>query len=87
MKKILVLRVLSWYRKRVFVLLGLGSVLCVLVFQLAGCGPWAKPGQTKAEVYRDHLRTSRIHKLELADDFDRALLVDKPSKLSITRIP
>ena len=65
----------------------LGIILCALVFLLYGCGSYAHLGETKAEVRRRHLRTARINRQELAEDIDKALLLDKPSKLTDKRIP
>ena len=59
-------------------------VLCVLVFLPCGCG---QLGETEAEGRRRHLRNMRINQQELMEDIDRALLIDKPSKLSDKRIP
>jgi len=65
----------------------LGIILCALVFLLYGCGSYAHLGETKAEARRRHLRTARINRQELAEDIDKMLLLDKPSKLTDKRIP
>lgn len=72
--------------KNVFVSAVLGIILCALVFWLGGCSS-AQLGETKAEVRRRHLRNERISQQELAADIDKALLIDKPSKLTYKRIP
>ncbi|MHC4462771.1 MAG: hypothetical protein ACYS30_15285 [Planctomycetota bacterium] len=65
----------------------LGIILCALVFLPYGCGSYAQLGETEAEARRRHLRTARINRQELAEDIDKALLLDKPSKLTDKRIP
>jgi len=61
-------------------------ILCALVFCLAGCGFFARPGETEAEGHRRHLRNLAINNQELMYDIDKALLIDKPSKASEVRI-
>jgi outer membrane biogenesis lipoprotein LolB len=67
------------------------SVLFVLLLALAllltGCCLFAHPGQTAAEVHRDHLRTLRVNQQEMMSDIDRTLGVDQPSKLTDKKIP
>lgn len=63
----------------------LGIILCALVFLSYGCG--AHLGETEAEARRRHLRTARINRQQLAEDIDKALLLDEPSKLTDKRIP
>jgi hypothetical protein len=65
----------------------LGIILCALVFLPYGCGSFAHLGETEAEARRRHLRTARINQQELVEDIDKALLLDKPSKLTDKRIP
>jgi hypothetical protein len=65
----------------------LGVILCVLVFLSYGCGSFAQLGETEAEARRRHLRTARINQQELVEDIDKALLLDKPSRLTDKRIP
>ena len=62
----------------------LGVILFALIFWLSGCG---QPGETTAEGHRRHIRNVRINQQELNQDVDRALLFDKPSKLSDKRVP
>jgi len=65
----------------------LGVVLCALVFGSYGCGEfWAQPGETTAEGDIRHLRNLAINQQNLAEDIDRALLFDRPSKLTDKRI-
>jgi hypothetical protein len=47
----------------------------------------AQLGETEAEGRRRHLRNQRINRRQLMADLDKALLLDKPSKLSDRRIP
>ena len=47
----------------------------------------AQLGETEAEGRRRHLRNARINRQEMMGDIDRALLLDKPSKLTDKRIP
>lgn len=47
----------------------------------------AQLGETEAEGRRRHIRAARINQQELMEDIDRALLLDKPSKLTDKRIP
>ncbi|MHC4459978.1 MAG: hypothetical protein ACYS6W_00260 [Planctomycetota bacterium] len=65
----------------------LGIILCVLVLLPYGCGSYAQLGETEAEAGRRHLRTARINRQELAEDIDKAMLSEKPSKLTDERIP
>ena len=60
--------------------------LLVLVFMPFGCGI-SQPGETAAEGHRRHQRVVRINQQELMADIDKALLIDKPSKLTDNRIP
>jgi hypothetical protein len=54
---------------------------------LTGCGLFNQPGETAAEVNRDHARTLRINQQEMMADIDRTLGTDKPSKLTDKRLP
>ncbi|MCK5225403.1 MAG: hypothetical protein KAQ89_01660 [Planctomycetes bacterium] len=63
-----------------------GVVLCVLVVLPFGCTV-AQPGETKAEGRRRHIRNSDICHVEMIQDIDKAMLWDKPSKLSDKKIP
>ncbi|MBA7692785.1 hypothetical protein ES703_101353 [subsurface metagenome] len=62
-------------------------LLCGLVFWLGGCGSYERLGETAAEGRIRYLRTLRINRQEMMGDIDRALLLDKPSKLTDKRIP
>jgi hypothetical protein len=68
--------------RRILVVLLLG----IIVFS-TGCGFFAQPGETAAEGHRNHIRTLRINNQQMMADIDRALLLDKPSKLSDKKIP
>ena len=55
--------------------------LCLLcIICLAGC--FGSPGETSTEVNRRHERVIRNNALQIRDDADAFLLLDKPSKLS-----
>jgi len=64
----------------------LAAVLWLLLIWPAGCG-WDQLGETAAEGHRRHQRILRINRQELMADLDRALLLDKPSRLTDRRIP
>ncbi len=57
------------------------------VFMLGSDEDFAQLGETEAEGRRRHLRNARINRQELMGDIDRAMLSDKPSKLTDKRIP
>jgi len=61
-------------------------ILFALFFLLCGCA-WNQPGETAAEGHRRHQRMLRINQQEMMADIDKALLLDKPSKLTDKRIP
>jgi len=64
----------------------LAVALLVLVFISFGCRS-SQPGETAAEGRRRHDRVARINHQEMMSDIDKALLLDKPSKLTDKRIP
>jgi len=70
--------------KRFSISMVLGLALCAFVFCLTGC---SHPGQTNAEVHRQHIRNTRINQQEMMEDIDKVMLFDKPSKLTDKRIP
>jgi len=61
--------------------------LLILVFMPLGCSSFSQPGETAAEGRRRHDRVARINRQEMMTDIDKALLLDKPSKLTDKRIP
>jgi len=61
--------------------------LLILVFMPLGCSSVSQPGETAAEGRRRHDRVARINRQEMMTDIDKALLLDKPSKLTDKRIP
>ncbi len=66
----------------------LGIVLWVLVFLPCGCSSFfEQPGETAAEGRRRRKRVTRINNQEMMADIDKALLLDKPSRLTDKRIP
>lgn len=71
-------------KKRWACLVVLCVMLCCSVFVLVGC---SQLGQTKEEVRRNHVRTVRTNYRTMMEDIDKALLFDKPSKLTDKRIP
>ena len=65
----------------------LGIILVALVFWMSGCGGFSTQlGETSAEGHRRHLRNLAVNQQEMMGDIDRALLLDKPSKLTDKRI-
>jgi hypothetical protein len=67
--------------------LQLTVLLCSLVFMLGGCNLFEQPGETAAEGHRRHQRNITLNQQNLMTDLDRALLFDRPSKLTEKRIP
>jgi len=61
--------------------------LCALVFLACGCNSSRQLGETEAQGRIRHQRVLRINQQEMMGDIDRALLLDKPSKLTDKRIP
>jgi len=64
----------------------LAVILFVLVFLPLACSN-EQLGETAAEGSRRHQRVLRINQSELMSDIDKALLFDRPSKLTDKRIP
>jgi hypothetical protein len=62
-------------------------VLLAVIVLSSGCGFFNHPGKTPAEVYRDQVRTVKMNHQELMSDIDRAVFLDKPSRLTDKRIP
>jgi hypothetical protein len=62
-------------------------VLLTLAVMSTGCGLFGQPGKTAAEVNRDHIRTLKVNENEMMADVDKALLIDKPSKLTERHLP
>jgi hypothetical protein len=55
---------------------------------MAGSGEeLAQPGESEAEGQRRHQRVWRLNRQMLLSDLDKALLLDRPSKLTDKRIP
>lgn len=65
----------------------LAILLCSLVFLLSGCYLLEQSGETTAKGHRRHQRNMTLNQQNLMTDIDRALLIDKPSKLTEKRIP
>jgi hypothetical protein len=70
----------AWLSTFAFILYG-------LILLLGGCRSCDQPGETTAEGRRRHERALRVNQQEMMVDIDRALLLDKPSKLTDMRIP
>ena len=64
----------------------LGLVSCFLLGSVWGCSA-AQPGETAAEGARRHRRVLAVNQQEMMADLDTVLLLDKPSKLTGTRVP
>ncbi len=73
-------------RDKVAVIL-LVVLLLSLVVLSTGCGFFNQPGETPAEVNRDHARMLRINQQEMMADIDRTLDLDQPSKLTDKHLP
>ena len=73
--------------KKYICLFTFAFLLCGLVFWLGGCSSYEQLGETAAEGRRRQLRNLRINRQEMMGDIDRAMLLDKPSKLTDKRIP
>ena len=67
--------------------LRLAVLLCTLVFWLGGCSLLEQPGETADKGHQRHLRNLSVNQQNLMSDIDRALLIDRPSKLTDKRIP
>jgi len=63
------------------------AALLILIFIPFGCSTFSQPGETAAEGHRRHLRTVRINQQELMADIDKALMLERPSRLTDKRIP
>jgi len=63
--------------------ISLGLYLClftVLIGVLAGC--MGTPGETAEEVHTRHVGVMKENHLQMQDDIDAILMLDKPSRLS-----
>ena len=56
--------------------------LFLLVMLLSGCNAIIGQGETAAEGNRRHLRMMQLNTWMFADDIDRALYLDRPSRLT-----
>jgi hypothetical protein len=79
-----ILGVVGGAKRASFLLLAV--LLCILVFWLGGCSFIEQPGETAAEGHRRHLRNLTLNQQNLVSDVDKALLMDKPSKLTDKKI-
>ena len=64
----------------------LAVILWVFLLMPFGCAI-DQLGETTAQGHRRHRRVLRINRQEMMADIDRALLLDKPSRLTDKRIP
>jgi len=62
----------------------LAVLLCAAVFWLCGC---EQPGETVAKGDRRHQRNLSVNQESFNSDLDRALLFDRPSRLTDTKMP
>ncbi len=73
--------------KRVSVVTVLLVLLLGAICLSWGCAFFDQPGETAAEGHRNHLRMLNVNRQEMMADIDKALLLDRPSKLTDKRIP
>ena len=64
-----------------------GAILCLCVVAmmipcLVGCNVGPSAGETKAEIDRRHHRVHETGWLEVQDDLDAMLLLDRPTRLT-----
>ena len=71
----------------VFRVFTLAFVLCLFAASVCGCSSMKHPGETTAETNRRHKRVLRLNRQGMLADIDRALMLDRPSKLTDKRIP
>jgi hypothetical protein len=74
------------HRSLIFRFFALAAAACVAVSLLAGCSG-RHPGETRAEVNRRHDRALRLNSEMMLSDLDKALMLDRPSRLTDKRIP
>ena len=72
---------LACVRKVILVVL-----LSVLLLTSFGCS-MGQLGESAAEGNRRHKRILRLYQPEIVTDIDQALFLDRPSRLTETRIP
>ena len=72
---------------RIWRIVALAFVLGLLAASVCGCGAMKHPGETTAQTNRRHRRVLRLNQQGLLADIDRALMLDRPSKLTDKRIP
>jgi len=61
------------------------TIFLVVIFCALGCGIHGQ-GETAAEGSRRHQRVIDTSVQQLADDVDSVLMLDRPSRLSETRV-
>ena len=65
----------------------LGVMLGLMILSMAGCSSWHQPGETATERSLRHNRALRHNYQLLAEDVDKVLLLDKPSRLGEYNLP
>jgi hypothetical protein len=58
-----------------------------LIMLSSGCAAWTTPGLTHEEYMRNKRRLLRVNSQGIMDDFDRIMMLDRPSRLTDKRIP
>lgn len=66
-------------RQQLFLPVILVILLAAVSILATGC---AAPGMTKKEVHRRHIDMVNNNLLQMQDDIDAVLLIDRPSRLS-----
>jgi len=54
--------------------------LCLTLLCLGGC--LSSPGETSSEIHRKHMNVIKTNTLQIQDDVDAVLQLDRPSRLS-----
>ena len=65
----------------------LSILLSALLFLSCGCAFFGQPGETTDEGHRRHLGVLNTNRQMMIEDIDKALLLDRPSRLTENRIP
>ena len=64
----------------------LAVALGIVALLFGGCS-WQHPGETVAETNRRHQRNLRLNNQMMLSDIDKALMLDRPSRLTDLRVP
>jgi hypothetical protein len=76
----------EWFGRRGLRLFTFVAGVFLWSLLLSGCN-WRQPGQTSAEVERQHDRMLRLNTEMMMSDLDRVLLLDRPSMLTDKELP